>query len=379
MYIRKTHLIVISIILIIVTAVISVTAVNPFGIKNLDKFIKFSITSKLLQHQYYQDIALDEAAEMSILGFTAATNDPYTSYIWGDDMISYLEQLEGNYCGVGLYIENDTEENLISVASAIEGGPAFEAGIKSGDKILMIDGKNYAGTELSEAASYMKGEENTEVTLTIRRAETNDVNDITLIRRNIEIDTLSSKMLEKNIGYIKMTQFTEGVSEKLLTELHNLKEDGMQGLILDLRDNPGGLLNEAVSCASIFVPTDKIITYTLNKNERKEEFLSIETDKISIPMVILLNGGSASASEVLSGALRDYELATIIGEKSFGKGVVQSVIPIGFDAMLTVTNSTYYSPSGKCIHNSGIQPDIEIKLLENTDNQLDAAVEFLLK
>ncbi len=379
MYIKKTHLIAISVILIVLTAVASVTAVNPFGIKNLDEFIKFSVASKILRSEYYQDIDMKEAAEMSILGFTAATNDPYTNYIWGEDMISYMEQLEGNYCGVGLYIENDSEENLISVSSAIEGGPAFEAGIKSGDKILMIDGKSYLGTELNDAATNMKGEENTEVVLTIRKAETNAVYDITLIRRNIEIATLSSKMLDNKIGYVKMTQFTEGVSEKLEKQLKNLKNDGMQGLIIDLRDNPGGLLNEAVACASIFVPANEIITYTLDKNEREEEFVSDDVDKISIPMVILLNGGSASASEVLSGALRDYDLATIIGEKSFGKGVVQSVLPIGFDSMMTITSATYYTPSGECIHNLGIEPDVTIEPSMNYDNQLDAAIKYLLK
>ncbi len=374
MRIKKWHILTCSI-LIIVTAVLSIAAVNPFGFKNLDKFIKFSIASKVLRSEYYQDIDLDEAAEMSILGFTAAANDPYTSYIWGDDMLSYLEQLEGNYCGVGLYIENDTEENLISVASAIEGGPAFEAGIKSGDKILMVDGKSYAGTELSDAASYMKGEENTEVVLTVRKADTGVISDITLTRRNIDLAPLSAKMLENKIGYVKMTQFTDGISKKLSSELKKLENDGMTGLILDLRDNPGGLLEEAVLCASIFVPTNEVVTYTLNKNEERNEFLSVDSDKLSIPTVVLLNGGSASASEVLSGALRDYDMATIVGEKSFGKGVVQSVIPIGFDSVMTVTNATYYTPSGKCIHNLGIVPDIEVKQLENGDNQLTTAIE----
>ncbi len=390
MYIKKSKLILGIIGIIVITAIITVGALNPFGIANLGNFLKLSYASKLLNIFYYEDVDLKNASEMAIAGVAASTGDPYTGYIWGDAAVQYLEDVEGNYCGVGLYIEWDTEENLISVVSAIAGGPAEAAGIGTGDKILKLDGTAYSGEEMSEAANYMRGEEGTEVVLTIRSAIDGKERDITLVRSAIEIESVSGKMLGDSIGYISMTQFTENVSAKLAAECARLKESGMQALILDLRNNPGGLLNEAISAASLFVPEGDVITYTLDKFETREEYLSEkvpEDAKIKLPVVVLINQGSASASEVLTGALRDYGLATIIGEKSYGKGVVQSVIGVG-DGIMTITVARYYSPKGVCIHGEGIRPDILVEMdpektarltsLDPTDDeQLIAAVEHL--
>lgn len=391
MYIKKSKLICGAVAIMLVTAIITFCVLNPFGIENSLGFLKFSYMSRMVEAMYYEEIDRAEAAEMAIAGVAASTGDPYTMYLWGDDAEQYMEELGGNYCGVGLYIEWDMEEDLISVVSAIAGGPAEAAGITTGDKILKIDGQSYAGSQLSEASSYMKGEVGTEVVLTIRSAVDNKERDITLVRSEITIENVTSEMIGGDIGYISMTQFTENVSDHFAEKYHNLQEDGAKSLIIDLRNNPGGLLDEAVKTAEIFVPNGEIVTYTLDKYENCNEFFSdgISDKKPDMPIVVLMNEGSASASEVLSGALRDYEIATIVGEKSYGKGIVQSAMSMG-DSMLSVTIARYYTPNGVCIHGEGIEPDIKVEMdpeksarlssLEMPDDeQLQAAIDFINK
>lgn len=387
MFIKKSKLIIYAIILVVITSIVSVVMVNPFG-GNIIGLLKLSYATKLLDALYYEDVDIVEAGNMAIAGAAASTGDPYTGFIWGDEAEQYLEDVEGNYCGVGLYIENDIDENLISVVSPIAGSPAEEAGIATGDKILMIDGQTYTGMQISEASDYMRGEEGTDVTLTIRAAIDGTTRDVSLTRSKIVIESVSSEMLENSIGYISITQFTEDMSDNLEKQLKKLKKEGMTSLIIDLRNNPGGLLDEAIDAISLFVPENEIITYTLDKYEDRKDFYSSDCEKYTLPIAILINGGSASASEVLTGALNDYDIATVIGEKSYGKGVVQSVVPV-FDGIMTVTTARYFTPNGVCIHGEGIEPDIEIELSpEKTirlsdlpyeeDVQLQAAVSHLI-
>ncbi len=362
--------------------------VNPFG-GNIIGLLKLSYATKLLNALYYEDVDIVEAGNMAIAGAAASTGDPYTGFIWGDEAEQYLEDVEGNYCGVGLYIENDINEYPIYIfVSPIAGSPAEEAGIATGDKILMIDGQTYTGMQISEASDYMRGEEGTDVTLTIRAAIDGTTRDVSLTRSKIVIESVSSEMLENSIGYISITQFTEDMSDNLEKQLKKLKKEGMTSLIIDLRNNPGGLLDEAIDAISLFVPENEIITYTLDKYEDRKDFYSSDCEKYTLPIAILINGGSASASEVLTGALNDYDIATVIGEKSYGKGVVQSVVPV-FDGIMTVTTARYFTPNGVCIHGEGIEPDIEIELSpEKTirlsdlpyeeDVQLQAAVSHLI-
>ena len=394
MYIKKSRLIVGAIAIVIITAVLTVCVVNPFGFTQAAEFFKFAASTKMIRSNYYEDIDAGEAANMATAGVAASTGDPYTNYLWGDMATKYMEEVEGNYCGVGLYIECDTDENLISVVSAIAGSPAEAEGITTGDKILKIDDKQYAGTELSEAASYMRGEEGTDVTLTVRNASDRKEREVTLKRSRIEIESVSSKMLDGKIGYISMTQFIENVTEKFAEQSAALEQQGMRALIVDLRNNPGGLLDEAIGVASLFVPMGETITYTLDKHNNKEMFKSVAVDgkekKISVPVVILVNGGSASASEVLTGALSDHGIATVIGEKSYGKGIVQSVFNVGDDSLISVTVARYFPPDGICIHGEGIEPDVKVEmdaekaarlstLPLSEDTQLLAAIDYLNK
>ncbi len=394
MYIKKSRVIVSVIAIVILTAVLTTLILNPFGIDNTDKFLKFSVISRIINSAYYDDIDRAESAEMAIAGVAASTGDPYTQYYWGDTAIEYMEQLQGDYCGVGMYIKCDTEENLITVVSSIAGSPAEEAGITTDDKILKIDGQVYTGEQLNEASDYMRGEEGTDVTLSIRKAKDNSEQELTLTRRKIVIETVASKMLDNGIGYLNISQFTENVSGSVKEHLDNLSNEEMKSLIIDLRNNPGGILNEAVNISSMFIDTDEIVTYTLDKNGKRSEFKSTDYlgagKKYAMDIVILVNGGSASASEVLTGALKDYGKAYVIGEKTYGKGIVQSVMAVGANNILSVTTSRYYSPNGVCIHGTGIEPDRTIEMsYENmitdinkgigNDIQLKEAVKYLTK
>ena len=394
MYIKKSRVIASVIAIVILTAVLTTLVLNPFGIENTDKFLKLSIISRIINSAYYDDIDRGESAEMAIAGVTASTGDPYTQYYWGDTAIKYMEQLQGDYCGVGMYIKCDAEENLITVVSSIPGSPAEEAGITTDDKILKIDGQMYTGEQLNEASDYMRGEEGTDVTLSIRKAKDNSEQELTLTRRKIVIENVSSKMLDNGIGYLNISQFTENISSNVKEHLENLSNDGMKSLIIDLRNNPGGILDEAVNISSMFIENDEIVTYTLDKNGKRGEFKSTDFlddgQKYAMDIVILVNGGSASASEVLTGALKDYGKAYVIGEKTFGKGIVQSVMAVGVNNILSVTTSRYYSPNGVCIHGIGIEPDRVVEMsYENmvtdinkgigNDIQLKEAVKYLTK
>lgn len=391
MYIKKSRFAVCIIVVVVLTAVVTVVALNPFGIGNVDDFLKFSMVSKVIGNVYYDEIDGTEAAETAIAGVAVATGDPYTAYYWGDTAKEYMENISGDYVGVGLYIENDTEENLVSVVSAIAGGSAEEAGITTGDKILEIDGTPYTGEELSDASDYMRGEEGTEVTLLVRKASNGAKEEMTLVRKRITIDSVESKMIGNDIGYISISQFTENVSVSFAEELEELNKSGMQYLVIDLRNNPGGLLDEAVAIASMFIDTGDVITYTSDKSEKRENYRAYDAlgdnRKYEIPVVVLTNGGSASASEVLAGALKDKNLAVTIGEKTYGKGIVQSVMEVGENEILSVTVARYFLPSGICIHGTGIDPDIKVELSPeksakisdltlNEDLQLSSAIDY---
>lgn len=390
MYIKKSRIVISIIAIVLVTAVATTVIINPFGIKNIDDFLRFSIVSKIIDSVYYEDIDKTEASNMAIAGVAASTGDPYTNYIWGDFATQYMKELQGSYCGVGLYIEYDMDNNLISVVSAIAGSPAEKAGIGSGDKILKLDGEIYLGEQLSEAASYMRGEEGTDVVLTIRNASDSNERDVTLTRSQIEIASVECEMLD-DVAYIRVTQFTEGVADDFAEIYYDLAKQGASSLVIDLRNNPGGLLDEAIDMASLFVDRGEIVTYTLDKNGNKTEYKSSGAEKmIDIPTVILLNAGSASASEVVSGALKDYGKAVLMGEKSYGKGVVQSAMELGDRAVLSVTIARYYTPNGNCIHGEGLHPDKEVvmdaekaarlsSVEPSDDEQLIAAIEYLKK
>ena len=387
MYIKKRIIIIWSAVLIVAASAFTIAAINPFGISNIDDFLRFTQIGKLIRSEYYEDVSGEDYANGAIAGFAYASGDNYTGYLYGDTAKEYLEDSTGAYDGIGVSITADEEDNTIEIVSVMQGTPAEAAGLKVGDKILKIDGAQYNGEQIDEASRVMRGLDGTTVEIEVRRASTDVVETMTVERKHIETDSVTSKMLDGNIGYIAISQFIDKTDDDFKAEFDALKAEGMTSLVLDLRNNPGGYVESAVAIASNFVESGKTVAYTLNKAGDRVDYTA-EGETTEIPIAILINGNSASASELLTGCLKDYGLAYVIGEQSFGKGIVQSVYTFSNESVLSVTTDRYYTPNGVCIHGSGISPDEVIPIDEekyarinsltiDEDEQLLAAVNHL--
>jgi len=344
-------------------------------------FDKLYEVRDVINSQYYQDIDQDALVEGAIKGMVNSVGDPYTVFFNAEEYKEFNDDGDGNYVGIGVIV--GIKEDRIVVITPFEGSPALKAGLRSGDFITKVEGVEYTGTELDKAVSVIKGEEGKPVTLTIMR--NGEEQDITIVRASITIVNVESEMLEGDIAHVTMLQFSNNTAEQVREAMEELRDQGAKGYILDLRGNPGGFLDEAVDVASLFVEKDKTILYTLDKYNQKKEYRSYGGSFIGAPLVVLIDGGSASASEVVSGALKDYEAATLVGQQSFGKGIVQMVYQVGDGEAVKVTVSSYYSPDGINIHGEGIVPDIEVEIPEDAempltkenDTQLQKAVEVL--
>lgn len=387
MYIKKSVLVICSVILIIVTAVVTIGAVNPFGFANYDEFFRFSVISKTIKSMYYKDVPAADYANSAVQGFAGGTGDRYTNFMYGKEAQEYMEDVSGSFEGIGVYIENNIDDNTITVVSAISGTPAEEAGLVSGDKILMVNGVPYTGEQMNEAVNNIKGQEGTYAEIQVLKADSGEIVNLSVERRHIDIKTVKSKMIDgTRVGYISISQFIESTASDFESNLEGLIKDGANMLVIDLRNNPGGYMEAAVDVASNFVKSGDTVVYTLNKDGDRTDYNSKGKQRY-IPMAVLVNRGSASASEILTGALKDYGLAYVIGEKSYGKGIVQTVFEID-ESVVSVTTASYYTPSGVCIHDIGISPDLEVpmelskyarldSLDLNEDEQLSAAVKYL--
>ena len=269
-------------------------------------------------------------------------------------------ETKGEFGGLGITIS--IKDNILTIISPIEDTPADKAGLKAGDKIIKIEGKPTTNITLEEAVDKLRGKPGTKVTITIFREGKDRPFDVTITRDIITIKAVKSKVID-NLGYLRLTQFKQEASKEMSKALEELKKQNVKGLILDLRNNPGGLLSEAVRVSSIFLPEDKTVVYTKDRDGTEKHLKTRETDTNAedIPMVVLINEGSASASEIVSGALQDYKRALVIGQTSFGKASVQTIIPMGNDSAIKITTARYYTPKGQSIQNVGIKPDIMVK------------------
>ncbi|WP_251860793.1 S41 family peptidase [Clostridium sp. Marseille-Q2269] len=316
----------------------------------------------LIRNQIYKyyDGKIDESkmVEGAVKGMTESLNDPYTVFMNAKEYKEFNSQTEGNYSGVGIQIQ--TKDNKIIVGSTFEGSPAREEGVLPKDEIQKVDGTPVSGKDVDKAISIMKGQEGTDVKLQLYRKEKGAF-EVTLKRKKINIPTIKSEIIDNNIGYIQATMFDENTSKNFKTALNNLKDKGMKSLILDLRGNPGGLLDECINMASNFIEKGNVVVSTIDKYKNKKEYKSKGGDFIGFPVTILVDEGSASASEVFLGAMKDYNVATSIGTKTFGKGVVQTILETGDNTALKVTISKYYSPKGININHKGITPDMIIE------------------
>ena len=326
----------------------------------------FTVRDTLIE-KYDGEINDDVLLEGAIKGMTSALNDPYTVFMNNDEFEKLIKQSNGSMTGIGVNIAN--LDNKIVIVSPIKDSPAEKAGIKSNDVIEKINDVAYTGDQLSEAVSVISNSVGSEIKFTIDREGTNPF-DVVIMPQEVKLNVIDGEMLDSSMGYIRIHSFmNENTTEDFKNKIEELKGQGMKGLIVDLRENPGGLLSEAVGVASQFIPKDKIITYTVDKYENRNESLSVGGIAEGMPLVILVNEDSASASEVVTGALRDYKAATIVGNTTFGKGIVQQTVRFNNGiGGLKVTISQYYTPNGENIHKIGIVPDVEV----STDNKLDS-------
>lgn len=315
----------------------------------------------LLYRMYDGPIDENVLVEGAIKGMTESLKDPYTTFFNKKEFEAFATQTSGSYSGIGLQIE--VKEEKIIVVTTFEGSPARKAGILPGDIIEKVNGTDVSGKEYEKAVSMMKGTEGTEVSVSISRGG-KETHTYTVKRAKIDMQTVEGEMLPNNIAYIKLAMFDEHTGRDFNNKLKELKGKGAKGLILDLRQNPGGLLTTCVEVVSNFIPKGSVIVSTVDKYKKEQKFESKGGMAIGMPLVILTDGLTASASEIVSGAVRDYKLGTLVGEKTFGKGVVQQILETGDGTALKVTISKYYTPNGENIHKTGIKPDVEVKYPE---------------
>ena len=335
----------------------------------------------ILKNKYIGELNEENMIEGAIKGYVEGVGDPYTTYLTVEEMQELKEETDSKYVGIGVYVSNYAETNSILVVGVMNGSPALEAGIEAGDIIKKVEGVEYTGEELSKAVSILKGGvEGTEVSVTILRNDQEQ--ELKVMRRTIVVEHVASKMLRDGIGYIQIDSFDDGVSKSFEEKFKSLKNDGMKGLIIDLRNNGGGVVKEATNLASMFTKKGEVVLITKNK-EQTEKKTTSDRDKITenMPVVVLVNGMTASASEILAGALRDNYGAKIVGNKTYGKGVIQTVYSLSDGSGLKITTEEYFTPKHIAINNVGLEPDVVVALEkveeEDLDSQILKAIELL--
>jgi len=338
---------------------------------------------------YLNEIDNDKMQDGIYKGMVDSLGDQYTVYYTADEYKQFTTASSGTYCGIGVAVSQNVTTGAITIVKTFKKGSGAEEGMLPGDIIYKVAGKKIEGLELSKVVSQIKGEEGTFVKVTVLR--NGKEIEFNLERRQLEIDTVTYRMEEKDgkkIGYIAVSEFDEVTASQFKSALKELEKDGMQGLVIDLRDNPGGLLD--VTCEMLDRMIKKgILVYTVDKNGKRVDEEATDNLSFDKPVAILVNGNSASASEVFSGAMKDYKAATLVGTNTFGKGIVQSIVPFEDGTAMKVTVSKYYTPNGVNIHGTGIKPDVVVelnkealkdgKLERKEDNQLDKALDVVVK
>lgn len=385
------------IITVLITALVTTIVIYNFVIKSGKIAIKSEDNSSLsgleatlasfrsvLEEKYMGEIDDEALIEGAIKGYVSALGDPYTTYYTKEEMDELMEETTGNYVGIGIYMTLDIDNNAIYVVKPMEDSPAEEAGIQAGDLIIKVDGKEYSGEELDQASNAIKGEEGTTVKLEILRD--GETQELEVERRKIVVSHIVEKKFD-NIGYLLIEDFDGGCAKEFEEKYKELESQGIDRLIIDLRNNGGGVVDEAVSIADMLLDKDDTILITKDKKGNEEITKSEHNPTITMPVVVLTNGYSASASEILVGALQDNERATIVGTKTYGKGVIQEVDRLNDGSGLKITIEEYYTPNKNEINKVGIEPDEEIDLsdevkeqgtyTDDEDNQLQKAIEII--
>ena len=335
---------------------------------------------KLVDEYYIGDIDEQKVVDETIKGYINGLDDEYSEYMTADEWEEYQINTLGNYVGIGIYMSQDVNKNIV-VIEPIEESPAEVAGLKAGDLIVEVGGESVIGQDTATVSSKIKGEEGTTVNLKIIRD--NQYMTMDVERKAIKVYHVKNEMLENNVGYIKLSTFDEGCSGEFQKAFEDLKAEGAQKLIIDLRDNTGGLVDEALSIADMIVPKNKTMLITKDSKENKEITKAEQDVMIDMEIVVLVNEYSASASEILVGCLKDNEEASIVGTKTYGKGVIQNVFSLSDGSILKLTTAEYFTPNETKINKEGIEPDVTVELVEEPegedeiDEQLNKALEVI--
>ena len=340
---------------------------TPAGEDEYSYLKLFTDVLKIIKENYVEEPNIKDLIYGALSGM-ASSLDPFSAFFPPDKYKEFMEETEGEFGGVG--IEISMEKGRPIVVAPIEGTPAFKAGLRAGDIILAVDGEDTFGKSLLEIVKKIRGKPGTSVKLTIMRKGLDKPITVEITRAIIKIESVKYTKHGK-IGYVKLTQFQHYTSRDLRKAIKDLFSQGVEGLVIDLRNNPGGLLSEAVKVSDIFLPEGKLIVYTKGRRD-EEKFYAKEPALIppDMPVVVLINKGSASASEIVTGALQDHHRAIIVGEKSFGKASVQNIIPLEDGSAIKITVAYYYTPNGRLIHSKGIEPDIKVTMGEETWEKL---------
>lgn len=340
---------------------------------------------EIIDKYYLGDVDEEKLKEGAIKGYIEGLGDPYTEYISADEMEDYLSDTMGNFVGIGIYMVKNTEKGKIQVLVPIKGSPAEKAGIQAGDLILTVDGVDYSADEMTIASNKIKGEEGTTVTIEVLRGT--ETKKYELKREKVKVNQVEGKVLSNNIGYINFTSFDETTADDFKAKFEELNKQGIKSLIIDLRNNGGGIVDQALQIADYVADKDSVLLYEVDKNN-KETVKKAKTDPIiNMPIIILTNENTASASEILAGALKDLGKAKTVGTTTYGKGVIQQILKLSDGSGLKVTIEEYQTPNRNKIHKIGIAPDEEVKLpdsvtnvlnvTQSEDTQLQKAIEML--
>ena len=346
----------------------STSSINAENSSTETALVKTLETFKMmLKQKYIGEIDEEKMIDGAIKGYVEGLGDPYTTYLTKEEMQEFIEETNSEYVGIGVYLTNSKTDNTILVVGTMKAAPALEAGIQAGDVIEKVNDVAYTGDQLDDAIKILKGEEGTDVKVTVLR-DGKEI-DLTVTRRKITVEHVDSQMLENNIAYIQVDSFDSGVAEDFKKQITELKNGGAKGIIIDLRSNGGGIVDEATGIADLFLKENETILITKGKDEKEETTVSKNKPIIQdIPLVVLVNEGTASASEILAGALKDkYPNTTIVGKTTYGKGVIQTLYNLTDGSGLKITTEEYFTPNHNKINKEGIKPDVEVNLTKNAN------------
>ena len=348
------------------------------GIISSDTETKLSYLKKLIDETYLHDVKEKDLNEGIYKGYVEGLGDQYSAYYDKKETKELTESLDGSFSGIGAVMTQDASSGVITITRVYDDSPAKKAGIKTGDILYRVEEKTVTGKDLDKVVSWIKGKKGTKVNLTLLRGTNSDKIKVTATREVINVETVKYKVLENQIGYISISEFDSVTGAQFAKALKQLQKKNIEGLVVDLRNNPGGSLSTVCDILDSILPKG-LIVYTKDKNGKKEEYTSDEKHRLNLPMSVLVNGQSASASEIFAGAVQDYGKAEIIGTQTYGKGVVQNLFDLKDGTCVKLTTSEYFTPKGRNIDGKGITPDVKIEYKYNAkdpkaDNQLDKAV-----